>query len=236
MKRGTRMRLDMIQRVHAFSREHPSTIPGYVEAVKVMGERLARAESLAAQQESGDLRSGASVARKEDLRRAIVEDYLEHLVRIARVALPEDPELRSRFRLPSRTLNRQAFVAAVRAMLVEAAAYRGVFITEGMPDSFVEDLDQLLTQYLEALNQKVLGEAQRVGAVAELPEVAKELMRLVRRLDGINRKRWQKSPELLAAWMSAKDVTWPHGKNGVGPAAGNGKGGGGPAGGKEAAA
>jgi len=210
MKRGTRMRLDMIQRVHAFSQKYPSTIPGYVEAVAQMGDRLARAESLAAQQESGDLQSGASTARKDDLREVIVSDYLVHLVRIARVALPEDPDLRNRFRLPRRNLNRQEFVAAVRALLVEAATYRGVFITEGMPETFVEDLTGVLGQYLEAMNQKVLGAAQRVGAVAELPEVTKELMRLVRRLDGINRKRWQKSPELLAAWMSAKDVTWPH--------------------------
>jgi len=212
MKRSIRMRLDMIHRVHAVSLKYPSEIPGYVEAVSQLEERLARAEALAAQQETGALASEASVARKDDLRRVIEADYLVHLVRIARVALPEDPELRNRFRMPARNINRQAFVAEVRAMLVEAATYRGVFVTEGMPETFLEDLGKLLDDYLEALNQKVLGAAQRVGAVAELPEVTKELMQLVRRLDGINRKRWQKNPELLAAWLSAKDVSWPHGR------------------------
>jgi hypothetical protein len=53
----------------------------------------------------------------------------------------------------------------------------------------------------------------------------------VRRLDGINRKRWQKNRELLAAWMSAKDVSWPHGRNGSAA-----EDGGSPTAGKEAAA
>ena len=192
MKRGTRMRLDMIRRVHTLSLKYPSTSVGYVDVVRRLGDRLARAESLAAQQETGDLQADAATARKDSLRAVIESEYLEHLVRIAREALPEDPELRNRFRLPGHGVNRQEFVA------------------DGMAETFVADLEGLLTQYLEALNQKSLGEAQRVGAVAELPEVAKELMQLVRRLDGINRKRWQKNPELLAAWRSAKDVTWPH--------------------------
>ena len=210
MKRSTRMRLDMIRRVHALSLKYPSTSVGYVDVVRRLGDRLARAESLAAQQETGDLQADAATARKDSLRAVIESEYLEHLVRIAREALPEDPELRNRFRLPGHGVNRQEFVAAVRAILAEAASRRELFIADGMAETFVADLEGLLTQYLEALNQKSLGEAQRVGAVAELPEVAKELMQLVRRLDGINRKRWQKNPELLAAWRSAKDVTWPH--------------------------
>lgn len=210
MDRFTRMRLDMIHRVHALSLKHSATIPGYVDAVQKLGDRLARAESLAAQQETGDLQADASTARKDDLRQVIESEYVEHLVRIARGALPSDPELRNRFRLPGRGVNRQEFVAAVRAILAEAASRRELFIADGMAGTSVEDLEGLLTRYLDALSQKSLGEAQRVGAVAELPEVTKELMQLVRRLDGINRKRWQKNPELLAAWRSTKDVTWPH--------------------------
>jgi hypothetical protein len=45
--------------------------------------------------------------------------------------------------------------------------------------------------------------------VADLKSVTKEIVRLLRRLDGINRKRWQDSPELLAAWLSARDVAYP---------------------------
>lgn len=212
MQRSTRRKLDMIQRVYALSQQHKADIHGYVESMRLLGEKLARAELLATQQETGDMASGTSKARKDELEETIRSEHVEHLARIARVVLPDDPELRRLFKVPRKGLNRQEFVAKLRAMLAEAASRRELFIAEGMPETFVEDLEGLLARYLEAVAQKGLGEATRVGAVAELPEVTSECMALVRRLDGINRKRWQKSPELLAAWLSAKDIGWPHPK------------------------
>jgi hypothetical protein len=210
MDSGTRKRLDMIHRVWALSTAHQATIRGYVEAVQRMGERLARADALVLQAEAAEREADALVARKDELRRVIGEDYLVHLMRIARVSLPEDPELRRRFRMPKSGANQQKFVATTRAILAEAASRKELFIAEGMAESFVEDLEALIGQYIQAVDQKTLGSARKVGAGAELKAITKELMALVRRVDGINRKRWQQNPELLAAWVSAKDVSWPH--------------------------
>lgn len=212
MNRNTRRRLDTGHRVFALSKAHMTQVQGYVEAVTALGEHLARAEALAAQQETGDMQAGAAVVRKDELRETMESDYAVHLARIARASLPNDPELRRLFRVPKRGLNKQEFVAALRAMLAEAASRREVFIKEGMPETFVEDLEAHLARYVGAINEKGLGEAMRVGAVASLPEVSKEIMALIRRLDAINRLRWADNPELLAAWRSAKDVTWPHPK------------------------
>lgn len=212
MKRAIRKKSDMFHRVLALVKKYPSEVPGYVEAVQRFEERLTRLDLLATQQEAGDQQTQGSVDQKDLLRQQMTEDYLDHLVRIARAALPDDPAVRAAFRRPGERLNRAEFVARVRAMLAEATSRQQLFITEGMPETFVADLEGLLAEYLGAMDQQVLAAAQRVGAVAELPEVAKELMGLVRRLDGINRKRWQKSPELLAAWLSAKDIGWPHPK------------------------
>ncbi len=227
MRRTIRKKSDMFHRVLALVKKYPAEVPGYVEAVQRLEERLVRLDLLATQQESGDQQARGSVDRKDQLRDRIMVDYLQHLVRIARAALPSDPALRAAFRLPDARLNRAEFVARVRAMLAEAASRQQVFIAEGMAETFVADLEALLTEYLGVMDQQVLAAAQRIGAVAELPEVAKELMGLVRRLDGINRKRWQKNPELLAAWLSAKDIGWPHAKpdsSGSGPGSAPGSG------------
>jgi hypothetical protein len=203
------VRLDAINRVYVFSQAHQAAIAGYVEAVKQMGELLTRANLLAVQVEAGEHEADGAVAKKNEQRRVIREDHLAHLVRIARVSLTEDPELRSRFRMPRRNLNQQEFVAAVRAILAEAAGRKPLFITEGMPESFVEELETLVTSYVQSVDQKSLGAASKVGARADLKAVTDDLMKLVRRLDGINRKRWQRDTEMLAAWKSAKDVSWP---------------------------
>ena len=71
MNRRTRVRLDTVNRVYVFSQAHQATIAGYVEAVKQMGDLLARANTLAVQVESGERVAEASAARKEDTRRII---------------------------------------------------------------------------------------------------------------------------------------------------------------------
>ena len=209
MNRRTRVRLDTINRVYVFSQAHQATIAGYVEALKQMGDLLTRANTLAVQVESGERVAEASAARKEDTRRIIQDEHLAHLVRIARVSLPNDPELRRRFRLPKRGANQQKFVATVGAILEGAEQYRDLFIKEGMAETFVADLQAQLTAYLATDEQKSLSALRKVGAGADLKAVTAQLMKLVRRLDGINRKRWQNDSELLAAWNSAMDVGSP---------------------------
>jgi hypothetical protein len=39
--------------------------------------------------------------------------------------------------------------------------------------------------------------------------VAAEIMLIVRQLDALNRFRFRKDAESLAAWKSARDVAWP---------------------------
>ncbi|MBK7922235.1 MAG: hypothetical protein IPJ95_01155 [Gemmatimonadetes bacterium] len=179
-------------------------------------ERLTRLDLLATQQESGNQQAQGSVGQKDVVRGRIEEDYLQHRCgsrgrRSVRSGVPGGLPDAEPAAQPGGVRGR------VRAMLAAAASRQQVFIAEGMAETFVADLEALLAEYLGVMEQQVLAAAQRVGAVAELPEVAKELMGLVRRLDGINRKRWQKSPELLAAWLSAKDIGWPHPKPEVAP-------------------
>lgn len=198
----------MVEKAYAFSARHPAAILGYGEVMARLAERLARARALAEQQESGAMAGDAWVVKKNVLRRTIHDGYLVHIVRIARAALHDDPALRQRFRLPRHGLSAQAFVAMVRAIQIEAASLRPVFITDGMSEHFVEELEALLAEYTAAQDHKSLGLARRVGAVAGLPAETGHLMRLVARLDAINRLRWWQDPEMLAAWESVRDVRW----------------------------
>ena len=50
------------------------------------------------------------------------------------------------------------------------------------------------------------GTLSHVVARAELEELSDEVMRLVGILDGINRYRFERDPQLLVAWKTAKHV------------------------------
>lgn len=85
-------------------------------------------------------------------------------------------------------------------MLAAAAPRKELFIGAGMAETFVENLEALLNEYIGTISEKGFDDALRVGAVAELPEVLKELRALTKVLDAINKKRWARNPQLLAAW------------------------------------
>ena len=126
---------------------------------------------------------------------------------------------RKLFRMPRRGISLQAFLPAARAMAAEAEKRRELLIGEGLPETFGEDLNTALEGYAEAVSQKNSGRASHVGARADLRALTKEMGLLVRRLDSINRYRFRNDAELLAAWNSVQDMSWPSSGK-AGPAGG----------------
>ena len=141
MNSHIRRKLAMAVRARDFSRAHPDPGEGFTATLARLEDRLTRAEALATQQRSGDLAVRASTASKAELRRTIREQHLKHLARIARAVAAEEPELGQRFQLPRQNTTHQTFLAAARAMAAEAVAHRAIFIRDGMPETFQEDLE-----------------------------------------------------------------------------------------------
>ena len=209
MNRIVRRRLDRLDRVYAFSQQHLTEVKGYTEAVTQLGEQLSRVRELTMQSEAGDLAEDAFTAQKTVLRRVIEEDQLEHIVRIAHSVTPSDPELKKRFKMPQPGISLLAFLPAARAMAAEAASRKALLVGEGLPETFVEELNAALDGFEKAVNEKTTGRASHVGARAELKALTQEMGLLVRRLDSINRYRFRNDHELLAAWASVKNLAWP---------------------------
>jgi len=209
MNRSIRRKLTMATRVRDFNRAHPDGGEGHTLMLALLEDRLTRAEALATQQRSGYLAVRSAATRKLELRRTIREEHLEHLARIGRAAGTEQPELAKRFQLPRQNVDSQTFLASARASAAEAAAQKAIFVRDGMPETFLEDLAKALSEYEAAGNELNAGMALHIGARADLEAVAAEIMQIVKRLDGINRYRFRGDAELKAAWKSAQDVAWP---------------------------
>ena len=199
----------MVSRVLQFSRTHPTAIEGHTEAVAGLEAKAAEATAFATQQQAGYLEVRAARKEKERLRERIHAGYLKPMAAIARAVAGTELDLSPRFELPPLNLDQQAYLAMARAMLAQATPHRAVFVRQGMPEQFLEDLDRLLVQYEEARGGTHAGTSLHVGARAELKEISRELLGIVRRLDVINRLRFQDEPEQFAAWRSARDVAYP---------------------------
>ncbi len=163
----------------------------------------------------------AASARKEALRRAILAVPIAHLAAVSRAAAREDHELGSAFRFKPGKKTFLAFRTAARTMLAAGQAHREVLVKYGLSDSVLEQFGRMLDEFDAAVTLGNEGRTRHMGATAELRQVALEIGRTVRVMDGRNRQRFQEDGQLLAAWLGARAVlgTPRGGSPGAGPVA-----------------
>jgi hypothetical protein len=193
-------------RALSFSQEHADASAGYIAALARLADRLGVADQLADRQRSGILQVRAASARKHYLRRALRRGHLAHIIRVARVAGRELPELAEKFVLKRGTIPYMVFLTAARGMATEAQNHRSLLERYGLVDSVLDGLLRALEQFDAAIEQGVEGRRIHVGASAKLDQVADEVVEIVGILDALNRLRFEHDAELLAAWGSASNV------------------------------
>jgi hypothetical protein len=206
MNRTVRRKLEMAVRVRDFSRAHPSADANYAPVLARLEDRITRMETLAKQQAGGYLAKRSSVVRRKALRRRLHHELLRHLVKVAEVAALENEELQERFRLPKGNEPHEAFRTLARKMLEQAEPVREVLTKHGLADKLMDDLRVSVDQFDASVAETNEGKRDHVGAVAELKAVSDEVTRLVELLDGLNRYRFGRDAEMLAAWESARRV------------------------------
>jgi hypothetical protein len=209
MNADIRLKLEMATRVYRFLLAHPSDDPGYLGLVTRLKDRIDRGEFLAEQERAGHLTVHASVASKDELK-DIIREHLLVLARVADLAALDQPGLDERLTPPAMGVSHKAFLTASRVALGQVGAQRDLFLQHGMPATLLEELAALVDQYEGAVNEKNAAASAHVGANADLEAVAGDILRVVQLLDRLNRVRFRKNGELLAAWKSARDVAWPH--------------------------
>ena len=205
MKATTRRKLEMGKRALDFSRAHPEATPGYTATVTRLEGLLARADTLAAHQRDWIGTQRSATERKRELRRTLVRSHLRHLTGVARVAAAEDPGLTQKFLLRGASTY-FAFRAAARSMAAEAVANKEVLEKHGLSETVLGGLTQALDQLDAAMDQSDSGNLAHVGASSELERVASEVVQVVTVMDGLNRARFGKDSDPMAAWESARNV------------------------------
>ena len=196
----------MAARVLTFSRNHPSEEPTYATALGRFEQRLTDAEAIAARQHETRLAAHGARVRREELRRAVHSQLLPYLIAVGTVAARDKSELADQFRLPAFHANNQGFQAAVKVLVAAAQEQRDLLVAAGMAPALLEQLRGMVTAFETASEEARAARLSRIGARADLEEIAGDLMEEVRVLDGINRWRFGKNPEVLAEWQAARHL------------------------------
>jgi hypothetical protein len=206
MDRQVRRKLEMAVRVGDFFQAHPSADANHALVLGRLKEAIGRMEVLIAQQVGGFLSKRSSVVRRKELRRRLYHGLLRHLVTIAGSAAREKPELLEKFELPSTSASHKLFRTVARKMLEQGQAEKELLLKHGLGATLLDELSAAIDQFDASVAETSSGTLDHVVARAELEELSDEVMRLVGMLDGINRYRFERDPQLLVAWKTAKHV------------------------------
>lgn len=210
----------MATSVRTFCRAHPSTDVSYTLVLTRLENTITRIEELAKQQEGGFVSKHAASVQRTDIRRRVHRGLLRHVVTAAEDAGEEAPGVAGKFRLPGQNATHAAFRAGASEMLDQARANQDLLVKHGLSATLLDDLAAAIQEFDASLQETNDGKQSHVTARAEMKELGDEIMRLVGMLDGFNRNRFHRQPELIVAWQSAKHiVTGPQPKDAEQPTA-----------------
>ena len=206
MDAQSRRKIEMGRRALEFSRAHPDSEPGSDAVVARLEQLLARASQVAAAQRDGIVHVRAASARKQELRRGMLEVSIAHLAEVGRAAAREEHELGKTFRFKPGASTYLAFGTAARSMAASAQTNRELLVKYGLSQSVLEELGRKLDEFDAAVLLGNDGRMAHVGATREIKAVSSEIVRAVRVMDGRNRQRFAEDEQRLGSWLSASTV------------------------------
>ena len=167
---------------------------------------LTRANQVATAQRDGIIHVRAASARKEELRRQMLEVPIAHLAEVGRAAAREEHELGKTFTFKPGASTFLAFRTAARGMASAAQIHREVLLKHGLAQSVLDQFIQQLDDFDAAVALGNDGRTAHVGATREIRAVSSQIVRAVRVMDGRNRQRFADDGQLLGGWINASTV------------------------------
>jgi hypothetical protein len=196
----------MAASVRTFSRSHPSADASYASVLDRLDAAISRMEELAKLQEGGFVSKHSAVVRRQDLRRRLQSGLLRYLVTVAEDVGTEAPAVAEKFPLPRTNIAHAAFRASASKMVEEGRANLELLVKHGLSATTLDELEAAVKEFDVSLQETHDSKQSHVAARAEMDTLSDEITRLVGMLDGINRNRFHRDPELIVAWESAKHV------------------------------
>lgn len=189
-----------------FSRGHPDSDAGYNTSLAQLEQLVARGQQAATVQREAVVDIRTASAQKRDLRRGMLIGPIAHMSEVGTLAAPEIPALGKSFQVKPGVGTYQAFRTAARAMQAAAEANKEVLAKHGQSESVAVQFGQMLDQFDAAVTLGDNGRTAHKGATRELRTVAVLIAKTVRVMDARNRQRFERDPQSLGAWLSARQV------------------------------
>ena len=196
-----------LARVHDFATAEAAFFPPTSVGGQLFGEigsALVQLDTHVSAQAGGD-----NTAREGTEQKALAQEELLDLMMMIRATARsldhEHPGLHAKFRIPP-DLSATELLGLAEHFATEATPFKTNFIAYGLPETFLEDLNEQIAELREALADQTAGTRTRVTATAGINETLDKGFTALRRVDPIVRNVFRDDPAKLAAWASARHL------------------------------
>lgn len=139
------------------------------------------------------------------LRRRLIEDHLAKIVTIARAELSE-AQGRAQFRLPRRSDPVERLALAARGIALAAEKYAEVFITAGLPENFVDQVNEAADALINTHTARAQLRAHVAGTTNTIRVRLAQGRRITQVLDSFVRSATRDDDTLRVSWVAARTI------------------------------
>jgi hypothetical protein len=193
-------------RVVLHHERNPNSDAGYLVLVAKLKGVVEQMEQEEALQRSALMDRHTSALDKRRLRRELLAGPIAHVVGVANLARKDEPSLATQVQYRPSGNTFGGHLAAARGLLAEAETHQELLVKYGLSVEVLEVYRDLLAQSEAAVKLGDEARTTHMGATPHLRDLATEVRRIVRSMDGRNRIRFKNDAKLLGEWISASTV------------------------------
>jgi hypothetical protein len=200
-------KFDMLRRVQQFLDEFAVKLFAATAAAarKALDQLVEDMRVNEAEQASNTLNAKSQTAAQAVLRHELVQDHMRPVALIAAAHLRDVPEFKA-LQVPKFKVKAAVLVQDANAMAEAAKPYQEVFVGNGRPETFVEDLVAAAAAVRASIDARGKSIATKAAARDGLKATATQAHSVLRFLDAQVKSAAANDPKILAAWISAKRI------------------------------
>jgi len=200
-------KFDMLRRVQQFLDDFAATLfgataPAARQALDQVVEDMRVNE---AAQASNTLNAKSQTAAQAALCSKLVTDHMRPVALIAAAHLRDVPEFEA-LKVPNVDVKAAVLVQDANAMAEAAKPYQAVFVANGRPETFVDDLVAAAAAVRASIDARGKSIAAKAAARDGLTATATRAHAVLRFLDAQVKSAAANDPKILGAWKSAKRI------------------------------
>jgi hypothetical protein len=199
--------IESYQRVKTFLGVHPAPAPAsYAEPEQILEQVIAKLTDHSSEQVVGTRLGQAEKQKQLTLMRQLRERHLRPIVAIAKATMPTYPGIDRALRMPGSNFGPVRLLADAAAIRKAAELYQPVFVKNGRPADFLEQLSAAIAAVEASTDLHGTNVGRRVGAKAGISQELQAARRAVEVLDTIVKIAFEGNDVVLAEWRVAKRV------------------------------